>query len=633
MSDVSSLDRLRYRFDAFLSRGTGALLAGLFVASAVLVLAIAAVVVISGQAPEEEGTRLGFLSLAWMGLLRTLDTGTMGGDTGSPFFLAAMLAVTLGGVFTVSTLIGVLNNGLDQKLSELRRGRSRVIEDGHTLILGWSDQLFTIIPELVQAQASERTSCIVVLGDRDKVEMEDEIRARVGETGRTRIVCRRGSPIDPGDLDMVSVRTTKSVIVTSPDEPDPDNSVIKTLLAIVNSPTRRPSPYHVVAEIQDARNMEAARLVGRDEVQLVLVGELVSRIIAQTCRQSGLSVVYTELLDFGGDEMYFTSAPALTGRTFGEALFAYPTSSVLGLRKADGGVVLNPPMDTRLADGDALVVVAEDDSAIRCEPGRVPQIDDAAIRTGEAPSPKPERTLVLGWNARGPSIVNELDHYVASGSSVTIVADVDDLETQVADGCRLQHQSVSCQRGDTTDRRTLDAIEVGRYQHIILLCYSDQLDVQKADARTLITLLHLRDIATRTGTAIPIVSEMLDLRNRALASVTRADDFIVSDRLVSLLLAQISENRDLHAVFTDLFDPDGSEVYVKPASHYVTPGARVTIDTLVEAARRRGEVALGYRHMAAAGDADRGYGVVINPDKSSHVTLEADDRVIVVAES
>lgn len=135
MSNISWSDRWRYRFDTFMTRGTIALLGGLFLASALLIFTIAAFVVVSGQAPVEDDRRLGLFALAWMGLLRTLDTGTMGGDTGSPVFLAAMLTVTLGGVFTVSTLIGILNNGLEARLSELRKGRSRVVEEGHTVIL------------------------------------------------------------------------------------------------------------------------------------------------------------------------------------------------------------------------------------------------------------------------------------------------------------------------------------------------------------------------------------------------------------------------------------------------------------------------------------------------------------------
>ena len=47
------------------------------------------------------------------------------------------------------------------------------------------------------------------------------------------------------------------------------------------------------------------------------------RMIVQTRRQSGISVVYTDLLDFGGDEIYFREEPALAGKTFGEAQHAF----------------------------------------------------------------------------------------------------------------------------------------------------------------------------------------------------------------------------------------------------------------------------------------------------------------------
>ena len=323
MDQVTWRDRWRYRFDNFMAKGTGALLLALFVASAVMVLSIAAVVALANVAPVgDDGKQLGFLALAWMGLLRTLDTGTMGGDTGSFWFLAAMLAVTLGGVFTVSTLIGVLNNGLDAKLSDLRKGRSRVIESEHTILLGWSQQIFPILSELLLANESRKDACVVVLGEKDKAEMEDEIVERIGPTGKTRIVCRSGSPIDLADLKIVSLQSSRSIIVLSPEGDDPDASVIKTLLAITNAPDRRPEPYHVVAEIRDPKNVEVARMVGRDEVELLLVGELISRIIAQTCRQSGLSVIYTELFDFGGDEIYFREEPSLIGKTYAEVLSA-----------------------------------------------------------------------------------------------------------------------------------------------------------------------------------------------------------------------------------------------------------------------------------------------------------------------
>ena len=631
MHNVTVEDRLRYAFDNYMSRGTAALILGLALISALIIFVAGLVISAAGIAqPGEEGYRLG--EAMWLSLMRTLDAGTMGGDAGVGFRVA-MLAVTLGGIFIVSALIGVLNNGLEDKLGELRKGRSRVVESGHTVILGWSEQVFSIVSELVLANANQPRSCIVILGEADKLVMEEALRDNVGATGRTRLVCRSGNPIDLTDLEIASPHTAKSIIILSPNTPDPDSNVIKAMLALTNNPKRRAEPYHIVAEIRDAKNMEVARLVGKDEVELVLVGDLISRIIAQTCRQSGLSVVYTELLDFGGDEIYFHEEPALRGKTFGEALLAYEDSTVIGVQAQGRPAAINPPMDTVLGAGDKLIVIAEDDDTIKLAGHGQAPVQARAIVHAAAAAPAPERSLILGWNWRAPSIINELDNYVAPGSEVTVVSSHEQAGAVVARLCAgAKNQKITCQTGDTTDRRTLDSLEATRYQHVIVLSYSDDLDEQQADAQTLITLLHLRDISDRAGAPLSIVSEMLDLRNRALAEVTKADDFIVSDKLVSLMLSQVSENKQLNSVFTDIFDPEGSEIYVKPAGQYVCLDEPVNFYTVVEAARQRREVAIGYRLRARATDASQAYGVVVNPDKSQAVTYTAADRVIVIAE-
>jgi hypothetical protein len=126
---------------------------------------------------------------------------------------------------------------------------------------------------------------------------------------------------------------------------------------------------------------------------------------------------------------------------------------------------------------------------------------------------------------------------------------------------------------------------------------------------------------------------MLDDRNRQLAEITRADDFIVSDQLVSLLMTQISENKELWAVFEQLFDPEGSELYLKPASEYVELDASLTFYTVVEAARRRDEVAVGYRVKSEANNPQEWYGLHLNPDKSQQITFSQGDKVIVLSES
>ena len=644
MRQVRLGDRLRYSFDNSMSRGAIALIGYLGLVSMGLIVLAALVVVILGIRPEGETAAPGFVEAAWLSLMRTLDSGTMGGDMGWGFRLA-MLFVTLGGIFIVSALIGVINSGLEDKLSELRKGRSFVLEKDHTLILGWSPKIFTILSELVQANLNRTRPRVVILAEKDKVEMEDEIGDEVGPTGNTRIICRTGSPLNLNDLEIVNPHQARSIVILAPESDEPDSEVIKSILAITNNPGRRPEPYHIVAEISDLRNLEVARMVGRDEAQLVVTGDLISRIIVQTSRQSGLSVVYTELLDFGGDEIYFTEEPRLAGRTFGEALLAFEDSCIMGLRFRDGRIALNPPMDTRIEEGDRVISISEDDDTVRLSDrvgawdgswddlARRLEIDEAAIHGAQPSSRRPERTLLLGWNERGATIINELDNSVAPGSELTLVAAVEGLSERVASDCDgLKNQKLTCREADTTDRRVLDSLGLPTFDQVILLCYSDTLDIQEADARTLITLLHLRDIEQKGGHDFRIVSEMLDVRNRELAEVTQADDFIVSNKLTSLMLAQISENKELTGVFADLFDPDGSEVYLKPAGDYVELGRAVNFYTVVEAARRRGEVAIGYRREADAKDASKAYGVMVNPRKAEKVAFAAADRIILLAE-
>jgi CheY-like chemotaxis protein len=78
-----------------------------------------------------------FFRELFQSLFHALDPGTVAGDGETPWrFLLTMLVLTIGGLFIVSALIGVIAAGIDTKLADLRRGRSLVLETDHTVILG-----------------------------------------------------------------------------------------------------------------------------------------------------------------------------------------------------------------------------------------------------------------------------------------------------------------------------------------------------------------------------------------------------------------------------------------------------------------------------------------------------------------
>ncbi len=618
-------ERLSYRFDRFMERGTVALIAGLFVVSVLIIVGVVLVLVL---VRGDDGRDLP--SLLWMALLRTLDPGTMGGDEGSAGFVLGMLVVTFGGIFVISALIGILNTGLEGKLAQLRKGRSRVLEHDHVLVLGWSQQIFTVLSELIEAGAGRSRTSIVVLADRDRVEMEDAIRERVTIPRRARVVCRSGRPTDLSDLPIANPDEARAIVILESEGEDPDVDVVKSILALTGRRDRRPEPYRIVAEVRERANADIARLVGGDEVHLLLADDLVARIIAQTCRQSGLSVVYLDLLDFAGDELHVTDLPELVGRTFGEAV-AHVTGGIPAGLVRDGRAQLCPPPSQVIRPDDRIVVLAEDHGSARvaAAPGVVD--GDAVVPAGPHDAAR-ERTLVLGWNRRGPAVLRELDEYVAAGSEVVAVSTLSRVTHEATDVAGLRNIRAEGRVGDPTSRPVLDRLEIGAFDHVIVLCESDDRDPDVADARTLVTLLHLRDIGARMGRTFSIVSEMLDVRNRELAEVARADDFIVSARVLSLLLAQIAETPELADVFRDLFDADGAEIYLRNVHEYVALDREIAFATLQAAAQARDEVALGYRVAARANDAAAAYGVVLNPAREARVTFAPGDRVVVLAE-
>jgi len=625
----SFYNRLLYEFDKTISRGPMALSVWLALVAVVVIIICAVIVNAAGLFPA-----VSLPGLAWNMMMQSLAPNPIDFRTGPLPYLLIMLVITLLGIFMVSIFIGIITTSISGKIDSLRRGHSQVIEKDHTVILGWDEHIFTILSELVTAYENHKRSCIVILGDKDKIEMEDEIRARIRHTGHTEIICRSGSPLDMIDLEIVSVNTSKSIIILAPDMDEPDTYVIKTLLAITNNPQRRKEPYHIVTEIQKSLNMDVAHLIGRDECIVLPIDDTIAHIIAQTCRQSGLSAIYTELLNFSGDEIYFTSDPSLSAKTFGETLSLYEDSTVMGLWPKDGKPVLNPPMDTVLSPGDKLVVITEDDNSARLSGITKAPVQVDSIRSGKPTPNQPEATMLLGWNDHAATIISELDKYVAPGSRVKVVTSSPEPETEAARlGSLLQNQAFSFQVGNITDRHVLDSLALETYDHVIVVADLDEASLQISDARTLITLLHLRDINEKHGRPFSIVSEMLDVRNRKLAEVTRVDDFIVSDELASLLMAQISEDSELFLVFEDLFYTEGSEIYLKPISDYICLDQPVNFYSVVEAARQRGEVAIGYRILADTGSPEKGFGVVVNPNKTPSVVFQNGDRVIVMAQT
>ncbi|MFD8205093.1 NAD-binding lipoprotein [Streptomyces sp. NPDC059695] len=620
----STEERLRYWFDTTLTRGTAALCGWLALVCLALVVPVSTLLAWTDQrTPASLGSRI---AAVWR---NTGQTMRLGGEVGPPLRVALSVLLALIALFYVSTLVSLITTGLTDHLIALNRGRARILEHGHTVVLGWSEQIPTVVSELVAARTDRRRRVVALLADRDKPAMEEDLRATVGATGRTRIVCRTGRPTDPDALGRVSPATADSVLVLPRDDPRADVEVVKTLLSL-SAAVGEKGPVRVVAAVRDDRHLTAARLAGGPRATVLDMDDIAARLLVDCARQPGLSHVHQELLDFAGHEFHTVGDAALPGRTFAEAARACPVSTAVGIVHGDGTVTLNPPRAVPLGAGDALLVIAEDERSTRLS--TVPAPHDPTAFPHEPPElpVRPERFLLLGWNRRAPRIAAHLARRTPPGSALDVVAEpgtatlagILAVAAAAAPDLTVLHRP-----GDPTLAETTDALEPADYDAVIVLGPDHRPDHADPDDRTLVTLLHLRARERASGRRTPVVTEMTDDRSRLIAPRAPGDDFVVSGRLIGLLMTQISQNPHLAAVFEELLAPGGNSLHLRPAAHYVRTGRAASFASVAASAARRGACAIGYRaHAPAAPD----HGVRLNPPKAHVRHWHPEDRIVVI---
>ncbi|GGS11300.1 lipoprotein [Streptomyces humidus] len=622
---------MRYRFDNTLAASTGRLVGWLAVTCLGIVVPASAAMVWTD--PSSPRSMAGRLAAVWRVSTETLRLGAV---SGAPLRILLSLLLGLVALLYVSTLIGLITSGLTDRITELRRGRSMVVETGHSVVLGWSEQVFTVVGELVAARAHQRWGAVVVLADRDKTEMEEALAAALGPTGTTRLICRSGSTADPDALKLVSPGSAHSVLVLPGPKSEGDAETVRTLLALRAVLGAHPGPP-VVACVRDERYRAAARLAAGPRGEVLESDRTAAGLIAQSALHPGLTPVLRELLDFDGDEFYLVAPPEPAGRRFGDVLLDCATGAVAGLVRADGTPRLNPPPHTVLAPGDRLLVVARDDAPLRWEDGR-DLVDPSAMAGRDVAVDEPSRFLLLGWNRRAPHLIDHFRRGARPGSVLHVVADPAEqapptppLPEPRRTAKRTGGLAVTFGTADATDPPSLRALAPDSYDRVIVLGPEGGERAGRPDDRTLVVLLVLRSLAQESGIGTPVVAELADERNHALAPLGPGSEAVVGGRLTGLLMAQVAQNGRLAAVFEELFAAGGSALRLRPAHRYVPVDRAASFATVVAAARERGECAIGYRCHDPTDPA--GHQVRLNPAKTcTRVWSGTDDIVVIVTD-
>jgi len=605
--------KISYCFDCMMSKGPIAMILLLF---GITVSIVGAIGIVAYFVSDDGGIPYQL----WSSLMYTLDAGNLAGvPTDNVVYLLLMFLATLCGLFLTSVLIGIIATSVEDKLTNLRKGTSVVQEDDHTVIIGFNDNIYSILRELIEANANKKKACIVVLGEEIKEKMEENIALHISDFKTTKIICRSGNLHEAFALERCSLETCKSVIINISD----DAETIKILLALatyVKDKNLRNTNLRFVASLQDKQYVEAANIAGEGRASIIFAKDAIARIISNTCRQHGLSQVLTEFFNFGGNELYFENVPELEGKTFKDATLSFSNAIAVGLY-SNGQVKLNPTMDTLINENDQVVLLEYDDGAYKYHSAKL--VDDNKICDSASVSATANNNLlVLGSNEKLPIILEEYAKYVQPGTRVVVVDDdISEKKLGSYDNLKI---TICSQKVN----RELLCEFLDESANNILLLNDDSQNSEDSDSQTLLSLILLRDIADKSNLHFSITTEMRNVDSQRLASQARVDDFVIGSNFASLIMAQISENPDLMPLFDDLLDESGSELYMKSAAEYVELGVPVDSYVLTESAARKGEVYLGYRHIDKSNN-----NVVVNPLKDELIIFNEGDQIVVIADN
>lgn len=444
-----SRETLIYKLDLFFTESP--------YASGILLCAITATLVVVGGlalwiAEGCAGSPLSSMWTAW----RFVTDGGEYDDGALP--RAVGIVLVLSGMLFFALLVGLIGESIEAKINSLKQGKGRVIETGHTLVLGWSEKFLSFAREIAKANESDGGGVIVVLSDEYTKEQMDDMVAnelpRAVMSG-TRIVCRQGDPVSIASLDQCSASSARSIVLLAGENCPPDMSDAKAVRSVLALQAGLDALRgHVVVEMRDVDNLPLLDLhmskEGAAAVLPVVSHDIIGRLMIQCARQPHLAEVYEKLFGFDGCEFYFREHPTLVGTRWGEVLFAFADACPVGVRQttkpaatpqaaASNGhgssswrrtLMVNPPDSYVLQVGDEVLVVAEDDDSYSAACRSEVASDLSAPPRGfpppewTPPTKGEENILLCGWRRDLLDMILEVDKYVSPGCVVTVLAPV-----------------------------------------------------------------------------------------------------------------------------------------------------------------------------------------------------------------
>lgn len=563
--------KLQYRFDNRMAKGPGSMV--MMLATATFAVLVVVIFVIWKLDPSEDG----IVCTCWDTLSTIINAWMPYSDEGGFGYLIPTAVAALFGLLFTSVLIGIITTAIEEKINSLKKGNSIVVEENHTVFLGFESGSYELIEQLIEGAGGKRF-CLVVAGNVEKDEAEEEIRSSVSVPKNVKLIYRNVDISNALSLKCCSIESASTVIISTYDNRETFKAILAVVKLLRDYPEAR---VNIVTSISRDDFSLPVSLLQKKKIAVVRTNDIIARLIAHSCSQPGISHTYLEVFNFNGSEIYIDSFEDYSGMTFEELYQRLENAVPLGFIKGED-IMLNPNGDTVFDAGDKLVYLAEEkDRNSLSDNEAVP----VKIRDFSHVKRDPQTIVIWGCNEKINTLINELPSFIENIVAVDVPESKQEDYAKTVDS--IEGRSLSFV---DSDKVGLEKITENA-DHVILLCDHD-IERDNSDIRNMMLYLKLRDVQLTYGQKFNITTELFYEDNKDLITSRKTTDFVVANNMSSLLVAQIAITPELMDVYDALLSNLGPEIRVF-APNEEELSCR-TVSDLRKATYSYGAILLGY---------------------------------------
>jgi len=618
----------------------------------------------------------------WASWVMFVDPGTLTGlgvNTTAGIRIAAVF-LSIAGFTYFCTVLGFVVDHIRVYMDILKQVYSKIVLNDHVVILGFGVKTLFLVKELALDNFnSGRTLQLVILDSADRFEMSRTLHLFLakyeGLSKSIRVTTWSGDCQESDDLLRISVCAAKTVFVLGEGEAQAaDQSVLRTILAIQGLPYQ--CKGKIVAEVAVPENLAILQAIGGDRIIGILARDMINNVVALNAVLPKIGTLWTDLMQFAGNEIYSFHDPQHIGCRFGDLEATAANAIFIGIYEANGCVRICPSDDYVIQPSDEVLAISDDDHLDKVDPPSVGNLDNYVSPTllnlsdeeyaykRNVNSHGDKVICLVGWPSDLPDMVMHMSKLVGSGSELFVLSPMTfkNRRRRLLDANLLEAQSTAVPIDDNVTAITHEMLRIPtsklpnlRVHHVVgspvvphqlggeesqmpmkdadailILADDEAEEAIESDSVVLTAMMHLTQGGLMGDSTIKPVCEVSDWRSERIVRknelLKTSATFVKTAELETGLFALCAHNPLTAKIIRHLvqLEPDTSGFCEMSATVFVFVGSSLTFNEMSAIVKRKSEILVGYSLSI-------GPDIVLNPqDKNKKITWTESDVLLIL---